>query len=82
VKAQWVRSQATRRMALITGGEDGCIRMWDPTKAAQSPENGQVLAEVNSDVGHFSLGDPYTGENQLVVGDNAGEVTIFNNVVL
>jgi WD40 repeat protein len=88
VKAQWVQSQATRRMALVTGGEDGkalfffqssfcfadrrlspigCVRMWDPTKAAKNPENGQVLAEVNSDIGHFSLGDPYNSENQLVV---------------
>lgn len=25
VKAQWVQSQATRRMALVTGGEDGTI---------------------------------------------------------
>jgi len=82
VKAQWVQSQATRRMALVTGGEDGCVRMWDPSKAARGRENGQVLAEVNSDIGHFSLGDPYIGENQLVVGDNAGEFTIFNNVVI
>jgi len=82
VKAQWVQSYATRRMALVTGGEDGCVRMWDPSKAAKNPENGQVLAEVNSDIGHFSLGDPYNGENQLVVGDNTGEVTIFNNVVI
>ena len=41
--------------------------MWDPTKADQNPENGQVVAEVNSDIGHFSLGDPYIGENRLVV---------------
>ena len=41
--------------------------MWDPTKAANNAENGQVLAEVNSDIGYFSLGDPYNGENQLVV---------------
>ena len=45
----------------------GCIRMWDPTMAAQNPKNGKVLAEVNSDIGHFSLGDPYAGENQLMV---------------
>lgn len=41
--------------------------MWDPSKAARNSENGQVLAEVNSDIAHFSLGDPYIGENQLVV---------------
>ncbi|KAF8817437.1 WD40 repeat-like protein [Phlegmacium glaucopus] len=82
VKAQWVQSEATGRIALVTGGEDGCIRMWDPTMSAQNPKNGKILAEVNSDIGHFSLGDPYAGENQLVVGDNTGEVTIFNNVVI
>jgi hypothetical protein len=30
VKAQWVQSQATRRMALITGGEDGKAFSFSP----------------------------------------------------
>jgi len=41
--------------------------MWDPAMASLNPNNGKVLAEVNSDIGHFSLGDPYADENQLVV---------------
>ncbi|KAF8159542.1 WD40-repeat-containing domain protein [Crassisporium funariophilum] len=82
VKAQWVHSEMTRRAALITAGEDGCVRMWNPLIAATNRKNGSILAEVNSDVGYFSLGDPYAGEHQLVVGDCAGEVTVFNNAVI
>ena len=41
--------------------------MWDHNMASSNPTNGRVLAECNSDIGHFSLGDPYNSENQLVV---------------
>lgn len=41
--------------------------MWDPLKAADGPSNGTILAQVNSDIGQFSLGDPYAGEHQLIV---------------
>jgi len=44
-------------------------------KAAHDPkrdtsglaQNGKVVAEVNSDIGHFSLGDRMEGEHRLVV---------------
>ena len=43
------------------------MRLWDPLRAAESKKNGIILAEVNSDVAHFSLGDHFKGEHQLVV---------------
>jgi WD40 repeat protein len=47
----------------------GCVRFWDPLRAAEDPINGRVLVETNSDIGHFSLGDYYLGERDLVVCD-------------
>ena len=43
------------------------MRLWDPLRAAESKKNGIILAEVNSDVAHFSLGDHFKGEHQLIV---------------
>lgn len=79
VKAQWVTS-ISGRLGLVSGGADGCVRLWDPLRAAESKKNGIVLAEVNSDVAHFSLGDHFKGEHQLIVGDCGGEVSIFDRV--
>jgi hypothetical protein len=45
----------------------GCIRLWDVRKSADSLENGTVLAETAYDIGHFSLGDPCNDEKLLVV---------------
>ncbi|KAJ3512716.1 hypothetical protein NLJ89_g3357 [Agrocybe chaxingu] len=67
IKAQWIQSAITRRTALVTGGEDGCVRLWDPSIAVENPNNGTILAQMSSDIGSFSLGDPFAGEHQLVV---------------
>ena len=45
----------------------GCVRLWDVSKAADNPANGTVIAQTDSDIGHFSLGDPDKGERTLVV---------------
>jgi len=76
VKAEWVET-STRRLGLVTGGEDGCVRLWDPLVSAEN--NGTILAQVNADVGYFSLGDRFDKEYQLVVGDNDGRVYIYNS---
>ncbi|KAF9477384.1 WD40 repeat-like protein [Pholiota conissans] len=81
VKAQWLHSVRSRRIALVTGGEDGCVRVWDPSISAADPKNGVAIAQANSDIGHFSLGDPYAGEHQLVIGDCSGEISVFDNII-
>lgn len=45
----------------------GCVRMWDPSTAAQDVENGKILAEVDYDISQFSIGDPFVREYRLVV---------------
>ncbi|RDB23680.1 hypothetical protein Hypma_009157 [Hypsizygus marmoreus] len=67
-----------RGLGLVTGGNDGCVRFWDPLRAAEEGKNGTVLGECTSDIGCFSIGDRYKGERDLVVGDNSGEVWVFD----
>lgn len=45
----------------------GCVRFWDTRKSGEDMENGEVLARPNVDIGHFSVGDPHSGEKPLVV---------------
>lgn len=45
----------------------GCVRLWDPLKSAEDPSNGMILAETQSDVGHFHLGDRLKEEHDLIV---------------
>ena len=43
--------------------------MWDPLQSADNPDNGVVIAESTSDIAYFSLGDPFKGEQELIVYD-------------
>lgn len=56
----------------------GCVRLWDPLQAKENKwdpvqgkmekkEIGLVLAQADSDIACFSLGDPFKGEHRLVV---------------
>ncbi|KAJ7117597.1 WD40-repeat-containing domain protein [Mycena epipterygia] len=74
VGVEWVENRSTR-LGLVTGGNDGCIRLWDPLRAK---DEGVILAQVDSDVASFSLGDPFKGEHGLVVGDSDGGVYIMD----
>jgi hypothetical protein len=47
--------------------QKGCVRFWDVRRSADDISNGEVLARPDSDIGHFSVGDPYSGEKPLVV---------------
>ncbi|KAG6832257.1 hypothetical protein H0H87_002153 [Tephrocybe sp. NHM501043] len=78
VKVQWVDEDPIHPFGLVTGGNDGCVRFWDPTRAETHPRNGSVLAKMNSDVATFCIGDRYKGEHSLVVGDGSGEVAVFD----
>jgi hypothetical protein len=45
----------------------GCVRFWDVRRSDDDISNGEVLARPDSDIGHFSVGDPYNGEKPLVM---------------
>ncbi|KAK0201748.1 WD40-repeat-containing domain protein [Desarmillaria ectypa] len=75
VYSEWVTLKSNGRMGLITGGEDGMVRMWDPTV---SSNDGTVLVEMNSDIAYFSIGDRLKGEYDLVVGDAQGIISVFD----
>jgi WD40 repeat protein len=80
VKAEWIEGQlGCRARGLLTGGSDGCVRLWDFDLAPQDPNQGRILAEVSDDIAHFSFGDPTKHENRLVIGDTKGDVHIFNS---
>ncbi|KAJ7203946.1 WD40-repeat-containing domain protein [Mycena haematopus] len=76
VGAQWIQSRSSR-LGLMTGGNDGCIRLWDPLHAT---EEGTIVAQADSDVAHFTLGDRFNGEHELVVGDSDGTVYILDGL--
>ncbi|KAJ7056583.1 hypothetical protein C8F01DRAFT_353954 [Mycena amicta] len=78
VGLQWVQSaSAGSRLGLVTGGNDGCVRLWNPLYAA-GRETTWVLAQADLDIAAFSLGDRFQGEHELVVGDSAGNISIHD----
>ncbi|KAF7770377.1 hypothetical protein Agabi119p4_6351 [Agaricus bisporus var. burnettii] len=78
--AQWV-TKHSGQYALLSGGEDGCVRLWNPMWSSKEPSNGQKITEAHSDVGYFSVGDPFKNEHDLVIGDSSGEVTIYTGLL-
>ncbi|KAJ7509812.1 WD40-repeat-containing domain protein [Mycena galericulata] len=74
VCVQWLESRLGR-LGLVTGGNDGCVRLWDPLHAK---DDGLVLAQAHSDIACFSFGDPFKGEHRLVVGDSDGTVYVMD----
>jgi len=74
VGVKWVQTR-TSRLGLVTGGDDGCIRLWDPLRGS---EESTVLAQADSDIAYFTLGDRFKGEHELVVGDSSGAIYIMD----
>ncbi|KAF8499257.1 WD40-repeat-containing domain protein [Russula emetica] len=79
VDAVWVDRWCGRGLGVITGGSDGCVRFWDVRRSDDDISNGEVLARPDSDIGHFSVGDLYSGEKPLVVGDNGGRIYVYDH---
>ncbi|EGN92249.1 hypothetical protein SERLA73DRAFT_191363 [Serpula lacrymans var. lacrymans S7.3] len=80
VEAQWIMGRDRCKLGLVSGGNDGCVRMWDVGVASGEYTNGKAVAEVAYDVAHFTLGDPFAGERGLVVGDSGGRVYEFDRL--
>ncbi|KAJ3824618.1 WD40-repeat-containing domain protein [Lentinula raphanica] len=68
------------RLALVTGGPDGCVRLWQPDWAPRITQQGRVIARVNADVGYFTIGDRFQGEHELVVGDGDGAIYFYDGI--
>ncbi|KZT44390.1 hypothetical protein SISSUDRAFT_12916 [Sistotremastrum suecicum HHB10207 ss-3] len=74
---QWVQEQRTLGFGLVSGGDDGCVRLWDVRKACLGPQDAEVLAEVDLEVAAFSLGKIGSVGPELVVGDAGGHVHVY-----
>ncbi|KIY72495.1 hypothetical protein CYLTODRAFT_37943 [Cylindrobasidium torrendii FP15055 ss-10] len=78
VQLEWVHSTTRSAYNLLSGGEDGCVRMWTPGWTDSG--NGRAIAKIDTDVGAFSVGDRNVGERDLVVGGSDGSVTVFDGL--
>jgi len=67
VHACWVEGRDRRRVGIISGGNDGCVRVWDPLIASSEKSQGKVLARTEFDVAYFAMGDMWAGEKPLVL---------------
>ncbi len=65
-RAVWAETEYSR-LTLPSTTFLGSVRSWNPLEAITSPKNGVILAQVNSDIGYFSLGDRTKNEQQLIV---------------
>ncbi|KDQ27054.1 hypothetical protein PLEOSDRAFT_1084715 [Pleurotus ostreatus PC15] len=79
VRAQWLETHRSR-LALVTGGDDGDVRLWDPLQSDSNPRNGQVLAHSDWDIAHFAVGDVSQNEKPLIIGDSGGRITVYDSL--
>lgn len=67
VGALWTTSFDSKNLGLLTGGMDGCVRLWDHRRAQDDPSNGTIVAKMQHEIAKFQIGDPSRGEAALVV---------------
>lgn len=67
VRAHWLTEERTGYQKLLTGGDDGCVRMWNPSQSSSNNDACVVVAEVSCAVADFTVGDRFKGEHELVV---------------
>lgn len=80
VHARWVEGRDRRRVGIVSGGNDGCVRVWDPLIASSDESQGKVLARTEFDVAYFSMGDIWTGEKPLVLGHCGGGLYVYDHL--
>ncbi|KAG1746620.1 WD40-repeat-containing domain protein [Suillus paluster] len=80
VQACWVEGRDRRRVGIVSGGNDGCVRLWDPLIASSDKSQGKVLAHTDFDVACFSMGDMWAGEKPLVLGHCGGGLYVYDHL--
>ncbi|KAL4072836.1 WD40-repeat-containing domain protein [Scleroderma yunnanense] len=78
IEAVWVEGRDRRRIGILSGGNDGCVRLWEPSLASGDDLQGVVIGRTDFDVAHFSIGDGFKGEMPIVIGDSGGGVNIYD----
>ncbi|KAG1838795.1 WD40-repeat-containing domain protein [Suillus subalutaceus] len=80
VHACWVEGRDRRRVGIVSGGNDGCVRVWDPMLALSDKSQGKVLARTEFDVAYFALGDMWAGEKPLILGHCGGGLYVYDHL--
>ncbi|KAG8760847.1 hypothetical protein FRC14_001406 [Serendipita sp. 396] len=71
---QWIEGSGYYGgLGLISGGGDGCVRLWDTRKV----DTNHILARLETSIASLSIGDISRKECPLIVGDNDGLVQWF-----
>lgn len=78
IHAAWVEGRDRRRIGITSGGDDGCVRLWEPALSSSDELQGIILGRSDFDVAHFSIGDGWKGETPLVIGDSGGGVHTYD----
>ncbi|KAI6116796.1 WD40-repeat-containing domain protein [Pisolithus croceorrhizus] len=78
IHAAWVEGGDRRRIGIASGGDDGCVRLWEPALSSSDELQGSILGRSDFDVAHFSIGDGWKGEMPLVIGDSGGGVHTYD----
>lgn len=78
IEAGWVEGRDRRRIGIVSGGNDGCVRLWEPSLAPCDKLQGMVVGRTDFDVAHFSMGDGCKGEMPIVIGDSGGGLHLYD----
>ncbi|KIJ20946.1 hypothetical protein PAXINDRAFT_66506 [Paxillus involutus ATCC 200175] len=76
VEIKWIEGRG--RAGIVSGGNDGCVRLWEPALASTDEAQGAVIGRTDFDVGHFSTGDQWKGEKPLIIGDSGGAMHVYD----
>ncbi|KAI0322689.1 WD40-repeat-containing domain protein [Amylostereum chailletii] len=77
-RLEWIQAWDGRGLGLVSGGGDGCVRVWDALGSSNDPLNGHTIAQLDSAVSDFSLGEQFKDEKPLAVGTESGGVYVYD----
>jgi len=76
IAANWL--QGRDRIGIVSGGNDGCVRLWEPALGSTDEVQGAVIGRTDFDVSHFSIGNQQSGEFPLVISDSGGGMHTYD----